>query len=73
MLTHSETFYVEFKPKQACSLDFDSHLELSILAPILDCFCNYFSTDEFIGLLNLLFDLLHDFPAVLQDEILSFT
>ena len=52
---------------------FDSHLELSILAAILNYFCNYFSTDEFIGLLNLLFDILHDFLAVTQDEILSFT
>ena len=30
-------------------MDFDSHLELSILAAILDVFYNYFSANEFIG------------------------
>ena len=54
-------------------MDFDSHLELSILVAILNYFCKYVSADEFVGCLNLLFDILHDFLAVTQDEILSFT
>ena len=53
-------------------MDFDSHLELSILVAILNHFCRYFSANEFIGPLNLLFDILHDFLADTQDEILSF-
>ena len=62
---------------------FDSHFEFIIWAAILefDCnlvailnyFCKYFSANEFIGPLNLLFNILHDFLAVTQDEILSFT
>ena len=54
-------------------MDFYSHLELSILVAILNYFCIYFSSDEFIVLSNLLFDILHDFLAVTQDEILLFT
>ena len=54
-------------------MDFDSHLELSILVAILNYFCKYFSANECIVTLNLLFDILHDFLAVTQDEILSFT
>ena len=54
-------------------MDFDSHLELSILEAILNYFCKYFSADASVGPLNLLFDILHDFLAVTQDEILSFT
>ena len=54
-------------------MDFDSHLELLILVAILNYFCKYFSVNEFIDPLNLLFDILHDFLAVTQDEILSFT
>ena len=49
----------------------DSHLELSILATILNfVVVNTFSANEFIDPLNLLFDILHDFLAVTQDEIL---
>ena len=54
-------------------MDFDSHLEFSILVTILKYFCKYISANELIGPLNLLFDILHDFVAVTQDEILSFT
>ena len=52
-------------------MDFDSHLELSILLAIINYSCKYFSANEFIGPLNLLFDILHDFLAVTQGEILS--
>ena len=54
-------------------MDFDSHLELSILVAILNYFCEYFSANKCMGPMNLLFDILHDFLAVTQDEILSFT
>ena len=54
-------------------MDFDSHLEFPILVAILNYLCKYVSAYEFIGLLNLLFDILHEFLAVTQDEILSFT
>ena len=54
-------------------MDFDSHLELSILVAILNYFGNSFSANKSVGPLNLLFDILHDFLAVTQDEILSFT
>ena len=54
-------------------MDFDSHLGLSILVAILNYFCEHFSAYEFIGPLNILFDILHDFLAVTQDEISSFT
>ena len=54
-------------------MDFDSCLELSILVAILNYFRKHSSANEFIGNLNLLFDKLHDFLAVKQDEIFSFT
>ena len=53
ILTHFTTFTVKFKPRYACLIVFDSHLELLILAAILKFFCNYSCVDEFLGSLHL--------------------